>query len=80
MKRYCDWEPIKSPIWQNTILGCVVGVMVGINLRAIILSGGEATWAWVMFFMIGPLFGFFSGLERKRWEKQREEERRKANP
>ncbi len=78
MKRYCDWEPIKSPVLQNTILGCVVGIMVGINLRAIILSGGRTTWPWIMFFLIGPVIGFFSGMERKRWEKKKEEEKKKS--
>lgn len=76
-KRRGNWEPIKSPLLQNLILGTVTGVMVGINLRAIILSGGEATWAWVTFFLIGPLFGLFSGIERARMEKKRLERIRK---
>jgi len=76
-KRRMNWEPIKSPIFQNLILGTVTGLMVGINLRAIILSGGEATWAWVTFFLIGPFFGFFSGLERARAEKKRQERMKK---
>ena len=73
MKRYCDWDPIKNPILQNTIVGSVLGIMVAINLRAIILSGGEATWAWIMFLGIGPLFGLFSGFERYRYEKKKRE-------
>jgi len=78
MKRYCNWEPIKNPVLQNTILGCVLGIMIGIDLRAIILSNGEATWAWIMFFLIGPLIGFFSGMERKKLERRKEEQRKKS--
>jgi len=79
MKRYWDWEPIKSPVLQNTVLGCVLGIMVAIDLRAIVLSGGKAEWAWIMFFMIGPVIGFFSGLERKKLEKKKEAERKRSN-
>ena len=72
MKRYADWNPIKHPLIQNIILGSVLGIVIGINLRVIIYSDGKATWAWIMLFLIGPLFGLLSGLERMRWEKQQE--------
>jgi hypothetical protein len=73
MKKYADWNPIKSPLVQNLLLGSVVGIMMAINLRVIIFSEGRATWAWVILFLIGPIFGFLSGLERMRYEKRKEE-------
>lgn len=76
-KHRMNWEPIKSPIFQNLILGTVTGLMVGINLRVIILSGGEATWAWITLFLIGPLFGLFSGIERTRMERKNKERMKK---
>ena len=75
-KRYLDWEPITSPVLQNTILGTVLGIIIAIDLRAIVLSSGEATWAWVTLVLVGPIVGLLSGFERKRLESRKKTEKK----
>ncbi|GEM_PF-2786268 len=71
MKRYFDWNPIENPILQNTILGTVLGIVIGINLKAIFLEGRDSLWGWLMFFLLGPIFGLLSGIERNRMMKKK---------
>jgi hypothetical protein len=67
-KRFMDWNPITSPVIQNTILGFVVGIMVGINLKVLYARIQGPTIIWVLFFLFGITIGFLSGLERSRAE------------
>jgi len=70
-KKYLDWEPIKNPVLQNFIVGTVLGIVIAIDLRAIVLSNGKADWAWVMLVLVGPVIGLLSGFERKRLENRK---------
>jgi hypothetical protein len=70
-KRYFDWNPITNPVLQNTILGFVVGIMVGINLKVLYSRIQGPTVVWVLFFGVGILIGFLSGLERRRMEERK---------
>lgn len=74
-KKYLHWEPIKNPVLQNTILGTILGIIIAIDLRTIVLSSGEATWAWVTLILVGPIIGLLSGLERKRLENKKKAEK-----
>jgi uncharacterized integral membrane protein len=67
-KRYMDWNPITSPVIQNTILGFVVGAMVGINLKVLYARIQGPTIIWILFFLFGITIGFLSGIERSRSE------------
>jgi hypothetical protein len=67
-KRFLDWNPITSPLIQNTILGFVVGIMVGINLKVLYARIQGPTIVWVLFFVFGITIGFLSGVERSRSE------------
>lgn len=60
---------------QNIILGTITGLIVGYNLRLYFSRVGGAERAWLAFILIGPLFGFLSGIERSRYEKLRREKR-----
>jgi uncharacterized membrane protein len=78
-KRYWDWNPVRNPIIQNTILGFVLGIMVGLNLRVLYTRIHGPALVWILFFVFGIAIGFFSGIERKRMERKRlEEQRRKG--
>jgi uncharacterized integral membrane protein len=70
-KKFLDWNPITSPVIQNTILGFVVGIMVGINLKVLYARIQGPTIVWVLFFVFGITIGFLSGIERKRSENRR---------
>ncbi len=67
-KKYLNWDPITNPVVQNTILGFVIGIMVGINLRVLYLKVKGPAIVWILFFVFGIAIGFFSGIERKRME------------
>jgi len=58
---------------QNMILGSVTGVIVGYNLRLIFLRLGGVDLIWILFFIMGPLIGYFSGKERRRLERLKSE-------
>lgn len=60
---------------QNIILGTITGMIVGYNLRLYFTRVGGAERAWLAFILIGPLFGFLSGIERNRYERLRREKR-----
>ncbi|MBN2415987.1 PAS domain S-box protein [bacterium] len=62
-----------SAVTQNVILGSVTGLMVAFNLRLIFLKVGGVDMVWVAFILIGPVFGYLSGLERQRVEKLKRE-------
>jgi F0F1-type ATP synthase assembly protein I len=76
-KRHFEWEPIKHPILQNTLLGFVLGIMVGINLKVIYSRIHGPAFVWISFFVIGLAIGFLSGLERHRIEKQKRKKSQK---
>jgi hypothetical protein len=69
-KRYLDWNPIQHPVLQNTLLGFVLGIMVGLNLKVIYSRIHGPAFVWISFFALGALIGFISGLERRRMEKK----------
>ena len=56
-------------VLQNVLLGSVTGVMVGINLKIVFQHIGGVDLIWILFFLIGPVVGYFSGKERQRIEK-----------
>jgi hypothetical protein len=74
-KRFLDWNPITSPVIQNTILGFVVGIMVGINLKVLYARIQGPTIIWVLFFIFGITIGFLSGVERSRVEDRKRKQR-----
>jgi hypothetical protein len=74
-KRFMDWNPITSPVIQNTILGFVVGIMVGINLKVLYARIQGPTIIWVLFFLFGITIGFLSGIERSRVEDRKRKQR-----
>jgi len=69
-KRHWDWNPIQNPVLQNTMMGFVLGIMVGINLKVIYERIHGPAFVWISFFAFGTLVGFLSGLERYRIEKR----------
>jgi hypothetical protein len=70
-KKFLFWDPITNPVVQNTILGFVIGIMVGINLRVLYLRVKGPAIVWILFFVFGIAIGFFSGIERKRHEEKK---------
>jgi hypothetical protein len=70
-KRFLDWDPIKHPVLQNTLVGFALGVMIGINLKAIYTRIHGPAFIWISFFVFGAFIGFLSGLERSRHEKKK---------
>jgi hypothetical protein len=70
-KRFLNWEPISNPVIQNTIIGFVIGIMVGVNLRVLYLRVKGPAIVWILFFVFGIGIGFFSGVERKRMEERK---------
>jgi hypothetical protein len=70
-KKFLFWEPITNPVVQNTVLGFVIGIMVGINLRVLYLRVKGPAVVWILFFAFGIAIGFFSGIERKRMEEKK---------
>jgi hypothetical protein len=70
-KKYFKWDPITNPVLQNTILGFVIGIMVGINLRVLYLRVKGPSIVWILFFVFGIGIGFFSGIERKRMDERK---------
>jgi hypothetical protein len=74
-RRYWDWNPIQNPVLQNTLMGFVLGIMVGINLKAIYERIHGPSFVWISFFVFGTLVGFLSGLERNRMEKKNPQRR-----
>lgn len=62
-----------NAVAQNVILGTVTGLVVALNLRIIFLKAGGVDMAWMAFIIIGPVFGYLSGLERQRIEKLKRE-------
>ena len=71
LKRHLDWEPIKNPILQNTLLGFVVGVVLGINVKIIFEKINVPAFIWNCFFLFGLVAGFLSGIERSRLKKRK---------
>ena len=67
LKRHFNWEPIKNPVLQNTIVGFVLGIMLGINIKAIYTRIHGPVIVWISIFVVGLAIGFLSGLERKKW-------------
>lgn len=55
-----------STVTQNLLLGTVTGIVVGNSLRYVMVYEGASDWIWIMFFILGPLLGYFSGRERER--------------
>ncbi len=74
-KRRLNWEPIKNPVLQNTIVGFVLGIMLGINLKAFYTRIHGPAIVWISIFVIGVAIGFLSGLERKKMMKKKEEKK-----
>ena len=60
---------------QNVIIGSVTGIMVGYNLRIIFMRLGGVDLVWMAFFVLGPALGYFSGRERQRIERLRNEKK-----
>lgn len=60
-----------SPILQNFIAGSVLGIIIALVLRFLFRKTSVEEWAWILFFIIGPLIGLLSGNERKRYERLR---------
>jgi PAS domain S-box-containing protein len=60
-----------SAVYQNLILGSVTGVVVAFNLKILFQRMGGADLVWIMFFILGPAVGYFSGKERERIEKMK---------
>jgi hypothetical protein len=75
-RRYWDWNPIQNPVVQNTLMGFVLGIMVGINLKAIYERIHGPAFVWISFFAFGTVIGFLSGLERIRMEKKNPQKKR----
>ncbi len=69
-------SPMKARVgvvYQNLIIGSITGLMVGINVRVVLIRFGNLDIVWILFFLIGPLMGLLSGRERQRLEKLKEE-------
>jgi len=62
-----------NPVLQNLVVGSIFGVAIAISLRFLYMKTGGEQWVWILFFIIGPLIGFLSGNERKRFESLRSE-------
>jgi PAS domain S-box-containing protein len=62
-----------SAVYQNLILGSVTGVVVAFNLRIVFQRMGGTDLVWILFFILGPALGYFSGKERERVEKLKKE-------
>lgn len=64
--RMKDFAHKLNTVTQNLLLGTITGVVVGNTLRYIMVYEGASDWIWIMFFILGPLLGYFSGRERER--------------
>ncbi len=62
-----------NAVAQNVVIGSITGVIVGYNLRLIFLRLGGVDFIWILFFIMGPLIGYFSGKERRRLERLKSE-------
>lgn len=68
-----------NPVIQNLIVGSLFGITIAVGLRFLFMKTGGAEWAWLVFFLIGPLIGFLSGNERKRYENLKSEKNQLAS-
>ena len=62
-----------NPVLQNLVVGSLFGVVIAIGLRYLYTRASVPDWAWILFFIIGPVIGYLSGIERKRYERLRME-------
>lgn len=62
-----------NPVYQNIIIGSLVGVMIAYILSKIYDIWGGEDWGWAIFLLIGPLIGFLSGQERQRMQRMKKE-------
>ncbi len=62
-----------NAVTQNLILGTVTGVIVGYNLKIFFQHAGKPDLIWLLFLLLGPFIGYFSGRERQRVEKLKKE-------
>jgi PAS domain S-box-containing protein len=62
-----------NAVTQNVILGSITGIAVGINLKILFQRIGGIDLVWILFFILGPAIGYFSGKERERIEELKEE-------
>jgi hypothetical protein len=75
-RRRVHWEPIQNPVFQNTLLGLVLGVVVGFNLKLIYARIHGPAVIWMSFSVVGLFIGLLSGLERYRCEDGRPDRER----
>ncbi len=62
-----------NTVTQNLLLGTITGLVVGNTLRYVMVYEGASDWIWIMFFILGPLLGYFSGKERERLDQLEKE-------
>jgi hypothetical protein len=62
------WEPIRNPVFQNTLVGLVLGIVIGFNLKLIYMRIHGPAVIWLSFSVLGLFVGLLSGLERYRWQ------------
>jgi len=62
-----------SPVHQNIILGSVGSFVFGYILRILFSHQGIPDTFWIIFMVLGPILGFFSGRERLRMERLKKE-------
>jgi hypothetical protein len=65
------WEPIRSPVLQNTLIGLVLGIVIGFNLKLIYERIHGPAVIWMSFSVLSLFVGLLSGLERYRWENEK---------
>lgn len=62
-----------NPVYQNMVIGSLMGVFIAYILSRIYNIWGGEDWAWAIFLLIGPLIGFLSGQERQRMQRMKKE-------
>lgn len=62
-----------NPVLQNLVVGSIFGMAIALGLKYLYAKASGADWAWVLFFILGPVIGYLSGIERKRYERLRME-------
>jgi PAS domain S-box-containing protein len=62
-----------SQVYQNLIVGVVMGVFGGYIIKFFFQRYGASTLVWAIFILFGAGLGYFSGREREKYDRLREE-------